>query len=70
MKNKILVACFALVALGTTSCKKSNHICRCTGPGTTVRTYPIEDKTRKDAKNECNDRDSGTPQGDVVCELQ
>lgn len=70
MKNTILFACFAVITLGATSCKKGDYTCRCTGPGTVVRTYEISDKTKKDARNDCDSHDSGTPLGDVVCELQ
>ncbi|RYE24402.1 MAG: hypothetical protein EOP51_07450 [Sphingobacteriales bacterium] len=70
MKNKILLACFAIIAIGATSCKKGDYTCRCTGPGAVVRNYEISGKTKKDAKNDCNSHNSGTPIGDVVCKLQ
>ncbi len=71
MKNKLLIAGFAVLTIaGASSCKKGDYTCRCVGPGAAVRSYEINSKTKKDAKNDCDSHDSGTPLGDVRCDLQ
>ena len=55
--NKILILAGAMILFA--SCKK-DWTCTCTLNGTNVGSTTIEDKTKSDAKDECNDGDIST----------
>lgn len=74
-KMLLLTLCLFLAALSFMSCQKSkNWNCRCTYQKAGVemeRTFPLEDRTKKQAKENCNEAlVAGTDVTDVSCDIE